>query len=53
MSISKKTTDLRNLLTDGLSHEDRFVRATCLAYWEKQPERGAIQARHIIDALQA
>lgn len=53
MSISNKTTDLRDLFTEGLGHKDRFVRANCLRYWEKQPERGAIQARHIIDALQA
>lgn len=53
MPSSIKTTHLRDLFTEGLGHEDQFVREACYGYWEKQPDRGATQARHIIDALRA
>lgn len=48
-----KENDLRSLLTDGLQHEDRFVRQYCLSYWKDQPERGEAQARRVITALEA
>jgi len=44
---------LLDQLTEGLLHEDRFVRECCLGYWEKRIDRGSAQARCIIDALEA
>lgn len=49
--MSHNPSSIRDLLTKGLIHEDRFVRETCLNYWEMQPYTGAEQARRIIDAL--
>lgn len=51
--MTSDDTDMRDLLTAGLSHEDRFVRETCLVYWERQPDRGVAQAGRVIDALRA
>ncbi len=51
MTAEKST--LRDLMTAGLSHEDRFVRHSCLRYWEKQPGRGTAQAERIIASLKA
>jgi len=51
--MSDKDPTLLDQLTEGLLHEDRFVRGFCLRYWEKRIDRGPIQARRIIDALQA
>ena len=51
--MSDDTPTLQNLMTVGLSHEDRFVRNSCLRYWKKQPGRGSAQAKRIIASLKA
>lgn len=51
--MTDKDPTLLDLLTEGLLHEDRFVRKFCLQYWEKRTDRGSAQASRIIDALKA
>ena len=49
--MSTQSVDLRDRFTEGLYHSDRFVRTFCLGYWERDPDRGNIHARRIIEAI--